>query len=64
MLNIFDRVNAKGQSPSRYAGEEMERLVATLQQPLCVEVNGDHLCLGTGSTPNQAMQRTARQAAP
>ena len=40
MLNIFNRVNAEGQSPSRYAGEEMEQLVATLQQPPCVLATG------------------------
>jgi hypothetical protein len=41
MLNIFNRVNAEGQSPSRYAGVEMEQLVAALQQPPCVEANGE-----------------------
>jgi hypothetical protein len=43
MLNIFDRVNAEGQSPSRYAGEEMEQLVAKFQemQPPCVMATGE-----------------------
>jgi hypothetical protein len=43
MLNIFDRVNAEGPSPSRYAGEEMEQLVATFQemQPPCVMATGE-----------------------
>jgi len=43
MLNIFNRVNAEGQSPSRYAGEEMEQLVASLQQPPCVAASGDKM---------------------
>jgi hypothetical protein len=45
MLNIFNRVKAEGQSPSQYAGEEMEQLVATFQQPLCVAANGDKIGL-------------------
>src|SRR5262249_45081867 len=41
MLNVFDLVNAESQTVSRYAGEEMEQLVAMLQQPLCVMATGD-----------------------
>jgi len=42
MLDIFrSLVNPMGQGPSLYAGHEMERLVAKLARPPCVEVTGD-----------------------
>jgi hypothetical protein len=43
MLNIFNRVNAEGQRPSAYAGQEMEQLVAKFQemQPPCVMASGE-----------------------
>jgi hypothetical protein len=41
MLNVFKFVNAQGQSPSRYAGEEMEQLVSMFQRPPCVLATGD-----------------------